>query len=183
MASQGPNAPGTAADNSAVGTVAWSNPNNIKVDDSSYATFTSATNVSSHYLQASNYGFTIPAGATINGIEVNIKRKGSSTGGTTHTRDTIVSIVKSDGSIGTTNKALLTTDWPLTEATQTYGTSSDLWGETWAVSDINNSNFGMVVQAKNQTSAANPTGSVNFISIKVTYTPLAGSNSGFLAFM
>ncbi len=178
MATQGPNSPGTAANDAAVGTVAWVNPNNAKISDGVFTTFTSATNVTSHYLKLTNYGFTIPSGATINGIEVDIQRKGSTANTTTHTRDLVVSIVKSDGSIGSTNEALLTTNWPAIEATQIYGGSSDLWGETWADSDINNSNFGMVVQAKNQTSAGNPTGSIDFVSITVTYTPIATQSNG-----
>ena len=58
-------------------------------------------------------------------------------------RDTTIKIVKSDGTIGTTNKgnntALETTD-----TYRTYGGTSDLWGETWAASDINDGDFGVV---------------------------------------
>lgn len=61
--------------------------------------------------------------------------------------DNIVSIVKSDGSIGTTNKATIT-PWTTTDVIATYGGINDLWGETWTASAINNANFGAVLSAK-----------------------------------
>ncbi len=58
--------------------------------------------------------------------------------------DNRVSIVKSDGSIGATNKAAAGT-WGTAEAVITYGGTSDLWNETWTPNDINNANFGAVL--------------------------------------
>ena len=143
-ASVGPNDPGTMADDATVGTVAWSNPDNAKISNDTYATvetrnyagenitklvkggtvqgddksigivhiptieqyvsyggendlwglaFTSdninATDFGvvfsvvgnagndfySHYLKATNFGFSILSGSTINGIEVEIEQK------------------------------------------------------------------------------------------------------------
>jgi hypothetical protein len=54
-------------------------------------------------------------------------------------------IVKSDGNIGSSNKAGEIT-LNLSDTYRVYGSSSDLWGETWSASDINNSNFGFVFQ-------------------------------------
>jgi hypothetical protein len=145
---QGPNSPGTTADDASVGTVAWTNTANARVSDNAYAegnnvmtvfnikdnrvriirsngtigstdkaigsawpgtdgyasyggaadlwgeawtpadinssnfgVAVSATDesffgpVESHYLKASNFGFSIPAGSTINGIQVDMERK------------------------------------------------------------------------------------------------------------
>ena len=71
--------PGTTADDSAVGTIVWTNPNNSKVSDNVYAIVTNANCgiPTSHYLKATNFGFSIPAGATINGIVVEIEKKHS----------------------------------------------------------------------------------------------------------
>lgn len=99
MASQGPNNPGTAANNSAVGTRAWTSVNNIFTSAASYATATDSGlgTWSTNYLQASNFGFSIPGGSTITGIEVEIDR---SCNGTTEnlvpgrTKDIVVSMVK-----------------------------------------------------------------------------------------
>lgn len=151
----GPLPGGTITDSSATGTVAWVNPNNVKLDDGVFSTFTTAAGTSitkSHYIEATNFGFSIPAGATINGIQVDVVRKASSASGACGTGaleicDNVVSLITSGGSLISTNKAT-TTDWPITIATSTYGNGSDLWSATWGVSDINSSNFGVAIGAK-----------------------------------
>lgn len=58
-------------------------------------------------------------------------------------------IVKSNGAIGSQNKSsnvVLGTD---IVTYKPFGSSSDLWGETWSVSDINSSNFGFVYGVSN----------------------------------
>jgi hypothetical protein len=59
--------------------------------------------------------------------------------------DNAVRIVKG-GSIGATDKSSVDA-WPSTEASASYGGSSDLWGETWEASDINGSGFGLAISA------------------------------------
>jgi hypothetical protein len=59
--------------------------------------------------------------------------------------DKYVRIVKSNGNLGTENKAQ--EDWSHIEKYVSYGGSSDLWSETWTSEDINNVNFGVVVSA------------------------------------
>ncbi len=68
----------------------WTNPGNItNTADANYATapFTGAGN--SDYLLGSNYGFAIPTGAIINGIQVTIRRSTSSTIGGRVTKDNV----------------------------------------------------------------------------------------------
>jgi hypothetical protein len=139
MTSTGPNSPGTMADDSATGTVTWTNPDNAKLSDNVYVTAT-GTLVPTHYLKATNFGFSIPTDATINGIVAEIESKASG-----YASPDSVKIVKSNGVIGTPNKS--GTPWGLSDAYSTYGSSSDLWGESWTASDINNSNFGVVLYA------------------------------------
>lgn len=144
MTTVGPNSPATTTDDATVGTAAWTSPNNAQVSDAVYATVVGGSlALISHYIKATNYGFSIPGGATINGILVEVEKKSSISNSTNHTVDNSVKIVKSTGSFGSTEKADTTTLWPLTEAYASYGGSADLWGETWAVSDINSSNFGV----------------------------------------
>ncbi len=70
--------PGTMADDATVGTWAWSNPNNAKLSDDTYANGDAVANGGlSHYLKATNFGFAIPAGAVINGIVVEIEKNQS----------------------------------------------------------------------------------------------------------
>jgi large repetitive protein len=173
MATAGPNAPGTLVDATGVGTLTWSSPGNAASSNNVYASFAhNATSyTTSHYLKATNFGFTIPEGSTINGIAVSIERK---VGGSDprNVLDTYVCIVKANGSIGSTNKGDLTTSWPASDTVKSYGSTSDLWGETWTDSDINDADFGVVLSAKSRTLAGEGScvGYVDFISITVTYT-------------
>ncbi len=64
----------------------WTNPGGITADDTSYATVgvSSWSGSTSEYLQGTNYGFNIPAGATIDGIQVVIWRQSDSSSGSNH---------------------------------------------------------------------------------------------------
>ena len=56
--------------------------------------------------------------------------------------DNAVRIVKSNGTIGTTNLSE-GTGWGYGD--KVYGSSSNLWGETWSPADINDSDFGFAI--------------------------------------
>src|SRR3989339_1843485 len=59
------------------------------------------------------------------------------------TYDKYIRIIKSDGTIGSTERASVTA-WGAS-AFYTYGGEADLWGESWTASDINDSDFGIAV--------------------------------------
>lgn len=162
MATSGPNSPGTLADDSGVGTIAWSNPSNAASSNNSYATAALAISEVSHYLKATNFGFSIPGGSTINGITVEIEQ--SQTGALI--KDHRVRIVKG-GSIGSTDKAAAG-NWTVMDGYITYGGAADLWGETWTDSDINATTFGVAIAAINNGAMA--TAQVDHIRITITYT-------------
>lgn len=171
MADTGYRSPGTMASSSASGgTLAWSNPNNAKVSDVAYATANGLfAGGNSHYLKATNFGFAVPDGATIDGIVVEIERKPS---GSNKVADWKVYIVKADGSIGTTQKAI-PGFWPTPEAYYTYGGAADKWGEAWTPANINDSDFGVVLAVDCE---AFGIASVDHIRIKVYYTEVALTN-------
>ena len=80
MASQGPLFPGTTGTLANAGTSenaeAWVSPGNIVSDNATEASITAATYDSpdlSQLLVASNFGFTIPASSTIDGITVEVE--------------------------------------------------------------------------------------------------------------
>lgn len=56
--------------------------------------------------------------------------------------DNMVSIIKSDGSVGAANYKDLS-GWPLSWAVSTYGDSANKWGESWTPADIRDSDFGV----------------------------------------
>jgi hypothetical protein len=154
------------------GTISWSNP--TRIQDSTGGNYATAiltqTDKTSHYLQGSNYGFSIPVGATISGIQVTISRMSSSSGGNNSINDVEVKLVK-NGLVQTVtngNKAV-STDWPTTIGTASYGTTTDLWGNTWTSADINASNFGVVLSVYNQSTQSNRTASVDYMQITITY--------------
>lgn len=166
MATSGPNNAGTGADDATVGTVAWSNTSNITADDISNAT--ASLNASqSHYLKATNFGFSIPAGSIIDGIETRFKRSGGA-----FITDTDVKIVKG-GAISSTDLSAGAA-WSVGEEFVTFGGATSKWGETWTATDINDSTFGVVLSA---TGSALATASVNVVDIKIYYTLGGGGDS------
>lgn len=160
MASQGPLGCGTGADDAGVGTLSWTNVSNITADDGNNATANSAGSGTTHYLKATNFGFTIPSGATINGLVVDWKRHASS--GTI--TDNRIRVIKG-GVIGATEEGSGST-WNTTEETDTFGGSAVLWGETWTTADINASNFGFAMSANINANQAR----VNYVQATVYYT-------------
>jgi len=152
-----------------IGTVAWTNPDNAKVSDNVYATASGAKPWTSHYLKATNFGFSIPSGAIINGILVEIEEKGSTP---SPAHESAIKIVKADGTIGTTNKSTGAT-LPSSDTYISYGSDSDLWDETWDDTKINDIDFGVVFSIAGNGGTG---GYVDHIRITVYYTE-TGSTS------
>lgn len=155
-------------------TTSWTNTGNAAASDNTY---TAATNNLpgnggfTDYFQATNFGFTIPSGATITGITVEIEDFDDDNGASGRARDNKVMIVKG-GVIRTTDNSI-NSFWATSDPNSytTYGSSSDLWGETWTAADINSSNFGFAISAKRQGGggmACFPT--IDHIRITVNYT-------------
>lgn len=160
---------GTVADDSGVGTIAWSDPSNAKASDGSYATAEITDAATTHYLKATNFGFALPEGATVLGIIAGIQRKQQ--GGSV--RDARVHIIKG-GSIEEVEDKAWPSIWPTADEYQFYGDASDLWGQTWTNSDINNSGFGIALAASKQTGFKKA--SVNHMQITVYYTEAVNEN-------
>ena len=120
-----------------------------------------------HYLKASNYGFNIPTGATINGITVVIN-KSSNTSVNVCFRDNIVRLIKG-GVIQTAVNRASGNNWPTALGASNYGNATDLWGSTWTPADINDPNFGAVLSVNNN-SGATRTLTVDYVQINVSYT-------------
>lgn len=170
MASSGPNYASACVNDSSIGTTAWTNPGNATTDNGSAATVSASLfgTTSSQGLKATGFGFSIPTGATIDGIVVEWKRQ--ETGSSGVITDTDSRIVKG-GTIGSTNKSSGTA-WPTSAAYQSYGGASDLWGQTWTPADINSSGFGAALAASVESGAFGAvTASVDACRITVYYTP------------
>lgn len=170
MTTAGPNYAGTIASDSAVGSVAWTNIANLGAADTSYATVApgSTGTYTSYYAKLTNLGFSIPAGATIDGITVEINRR-CDQNGTRYTRDAHVRLIKAD-TIGATNNADTVNKWPTSFTVKSYGGSADLWSDTWTDSDINNSGFGVAFSCAVTRLAQAATAYVDYVRVTVTYT-------------
>lgn len=173
MPSAGPNAPGTAS------TLDWTNPNNGKVEDGSFATLAQAVGedsglIGSNGLVLTNYGFSIPAGATVVGIEVRIKRERTTEvgiGPLTIT-DSVIELVTAGDDFGDP-----LTDWPSANASRTYGGPADDLGfnaNGGNAALVNSSAFGVRITARNQDSGAGHTAKVDYAAITVYYLDPAG---------
>ncbi len=160
---------GTGVNNAAVGSIAWTNPGNITTSGTPYATIpTVAIATTTNYLQGSNYGFSIPANAIIDGITLVIRRQ---TSGTTSPllQDDRVSLVK-NGLIQPINKAQINVNWSASLGTATYGGVADNWGIAWTAADINDPTFGVVLSAVNPNTSFNRTATVDYMRITVNYS-------------
>ena len=131
----------------------------------------------SRYLYASNFGFSIPGTATITGITVDIHRQSGNPNSAT---DSTIKLVKNSIPSGA-NRAMLT-PWPTSAAYYNYGSSSDLWGNTWAPTDINVSTFGVYLKIYNMDGNVTTTPSVNHIRITIDYTMPTGVHYSVSAF-
>lgn len=178
MASAGPNFAGTGANDAAIGTVAWSNPTNITASDNSSAAAISTANETTNWLTATNFGFSIPTGATIEGIVFEFERNASTLTGARHVNDSLIQSIKS-GTIGGSDRSDSVTDWPTaTDVFYSYGGASDLWGQTWTPADINASNFGVALSISITSDGAGVRGFVDSVRCTVYY-----SESTFNAFL
>lgn len=158
--------PGSMSNDGSIGTVSWSNENNAKVSDDNYATVTLNSNTS-NWLKANNFGFSIPAEATITGIHASIEAKSDGPAGWVMD---YIRIVKS-GAIKSTNHQVTLPAG--SDTTQYVGGSQYKWGESWTASDINDPGFGIAI-ATFKSTAGNRLVSIDQVRLRVFYT-LPGS--------
>lgn len=165
----GPNSPDTAADDAGVGTVAWTNATNVLASDNSRATVTPGVGGISHYLKVTDFDFALPASATVLGIVAEIERSATESSDISDYR---VRIVKG-GTIGSTERAKTSLYWPTTDAYASYGSASDLWGDTWTDTDINATTFGVAIAVTSDDSDA--VAQVDHVRLTVYYQTSTGA--------
>ncbi len=172
MSVEGWNSPSTAADDSAVGTITWSDPNNIKTSNDANASTAMGvgTPSTSHYVKGTNFGFTLTG--TVDGVEVDIERAATFGG----IWDRYVQLAKASTVQGA-NKADQSTVWGSIEATIGYGGAADLWSLTLSDSDVQNSGFGAAIAVEQKNAYQYREADVDHIQIRITYTPGAAGGS------
>ena len=155
---------GSVGDISRSGGTTWTNIGNL--NSSGYAECTksclSSCTLYTNYLSGSNPGFSIPSTATINGIVLAINHYASSS-----TSDLYVEVKKSGVISSPKNQSPI----PTSPNTDSFGSPTDLWGETWTPSDINSVYSGFRLYANVNGDAYNfPFYRVYSVSMTVYYT-------------
>jgi len=134
---------GSFAESCGISECSWG-PSVSKIDasDDQYAqTWLDCGGMRTCNVNAMNFGFSIPLGATINGVEVRVEL-GHTYGTPT---DYEVRLIKG-GTISGDSRAMAGT-WPLADTYRTYGSPADTWGLTLTPADINDVNFGATIRA------------------------------------
>lgn len=155
------NFPGVVSNASSVGVIPWDNPSVAVVEDA--VTTSIDTTLQTYYLKANDFGFNIPLGAVIDGIEVEWKKKGSD-----KAKDASVKIVK--GGIIQGNEKAQESAWPTNLSYSRYGADNDLWGAAFAPEDINSSGFGAALSARATELGERYEAEVDSVRITVHYT-------------
>ncbi len=171
---QGKNYPGTAANSAGPGGFPWTNPSNAKAEDGVFATtvITGGGGGDTDYLFLTNFGFSLPSSATIKGIVVEVKGKG--TAGVTPFR---AKIVKGGALTGTHSTSSFTTSNGFAFA---LGSANNLWGATLSYSDVNASNFGVALYLVESEVIVPSNISVDVVRMTVYYSTLTGADVIFM---
>lgn len=142
----------------------WQDPNNV-LQSADYAWFGVPENGVGNPLYISNFGFNIPSGSTILGLEMKVSGKA---GASNRITDYHIGLRSGTYDIGD-NKAKTTEYWPVgTPATRTYGSETDGWGASLTPSIVNASDFGMKLTGQNNNDATYQ--AVYYVTIQIWYT-------------
>jgi hypothetical protein len=159
----------------------WTNPGNAVSDNATYAESPSmngsATVNYTAYLQATNFGFSLP-NSTINGIVLEVDKKASGDTAKGFIVDNSVQITFDNGvSFSATDLGDRTTHWGKTDAYATYGTSTELWGATPIYTEINSSDLGggIVAQAGGAIPFVARIAYIDHMRMTVYYTVASGT--------
>ncbi len=127
--------------------VAWTNLDGVKVEDGASTTaLLSPASADSQFLLVRGFGFTIPAGASIRGVQVQVRARAVATNPADVEDDEVTSALTS----------------------RFYGGTTALWGLSLTPAVINDGNFGVAYAAKYN--GATGTGSIEVDVIKVAVT-------------
>ncbi len=167
MPSSGPRYPASTDGFGDVGTAAWATVGNATgAPNDTYAVTTLTAAQLSEALILNNAGFAIPAGATINGVQVDVeaKRTGGAASLTVHLADGL-------NPIGAAKVLAVST----TEGVLTFGGAADVWSAALTATLVNTNGFGLSLVAED--GGASSVVSVDSAGITVTYTEASGSRA------
>jgi len=144
----------------------WVTVTSASLDDGVYANVVASqydANDWTFLLRAYNFGFTIPVGASIGGITVEIEGYGANGA---NSPQHVMLTKNSSASIGTELGS--TASWTGTPTNRTFGGASSAWGTTWTYDEINASNFGVLFA--NKATANDADVFIDYIRVTVDYS-------------
>ena len=162
---------GTGANVDLSGNDAWTSTSNITANNNSYAQALISDGANSDYLTATNFGFSIPSGDTIDGITVVIEHNCNYP----DIEDNIVKLYNGTSLVGD-NKASATM-WNNNDEVFTYGGATDTWAASLTVTQINSSGFGVYLSATNTFDWDTTEALCDYIQITIYHTEAVGGGS------
>ncbi len=162
----------TSSNRSPSAATGWTSSSNVYSSNNSDATASIAASSQSANLDVTGFSFNLPTGSVIVGIEARIERRASNSNSV---EDYDVFLLKAGAPSG--NDKASTTDWTTSDSTRTYGTSTDLWGTTWTEAQVEASNFGVRLKARNLTTSTR-TAYVDHVQLTVYYDPPPSTTIG-----
>lgn len=166
MATTGDVFPGTAVSVARAGATAWSNPGNVKADD----TVDSSVAVPTEYLVTGAYGFAVPVNAKILGVTVRVEASETGSGASAYIPQlssalapTLIGSATAEVGVSGTTKAIVAS-----------GGKTDKWGATLTPEIVNGAGFGAVLWSTDTTNTL----AVDFVTVAVEYTGRALASSG-----
>lgn len=112
---------------------------------------------------ATNFGFTLPAGATVDGVEVAVEFRVSA-----GTWNITTQLYNAGGVIGTSKTGSNTTS--TTDITQDFGGSADVWGATLTRDIVNGSGYGVRITATRVSGGGGTRLNIDHVQMRITYT-------------
>lgn len=166
MSSQGPLSP-TVTDNVVISDNPWSDAGNILSLNASYATMFAPAAEACDFLVATGFNFTIPDGASIDGIVVEVSLLCDYNDHPTDYATSDCRLTKNG--IDVVGDLQVQEPVPTSQEYFIYGSPTDLWGTTFTSAEINNSNFGVLFNSS-ANGAVDINISVDHIRMTVYYT-------------
>lgn len=142
----------------------WENVANLGVDGSATYWGNSTSFATGSGVVAKGFGFAIPAGATIDGIRMWIRR--DTTAGDT-IRDRYVSLWDGTARVGT-NQSTYPTNWSTSYEIVAYGGATDDWGGVATPEMLNDTDFGIYVSTQHYEDYA--ISYIDYIELQIDYT-------------
>lgn len=159
-------------------TNSWTNITNVLADDNAECLLNHGSTSPPYvfpYIRMSNYGFNIPASATIVGVEAEFIKRSSFVWSYTTEDEVRLAWGASASNLSADNKAILAVR-PNTGDFY-FGGEADLWGSVLTPAIINSSDFGIVYRLENSTVNGETARGFSSARLKVFYNvPTDGSS-------